>query len=121
MVIDDNDDLHVAYTTYNSWNETLVYMHYDGTTWTSTAATQSANFGAIGIAVDSNNHPHISYAAEGANCGNGLRLASHDGSSWSTQGVDLAGFNRGCDSAIVIDENDHVYIAYQDRSASKLK
>ncbi len=121
MVIDDNDHLHLAYTTYNSWNETLVYMHYDGTTWTSTAATQSANFGPIGIAVDSNNHPHISYAAEGANCGNGLRLASHDGSSWSTQGVDLAGFNRGCDSAIVIDENDHVYIAYQDRSASKLK
>ena len=120
MVIDDNDELHMAYTTYNSWNETLVYMQYDGVTWTSSTASQNAKFGPIGIAVDSNNHPHISYAAKGDHCGNGLRLASHDGSSWSTQGVDV-GSNRGCDSAIIIDENDHIYIAYQDRSASKLK
>ena len=26
----------------------------------------------------------------------------------------------GCESSIVIDDNDHVYIAYQDRSQSKL-
>ena len=120
MVIDGNDDLHVAYTTYTSSRETLEYMHYDGTTWTSTEVTPSALFGPVGIAVDSNNHPHISYAANGQYCGNGLRLASHDGTGWSSQGVDL-GSNRGCESAIVIDGNDHVYIAYQDRSASKLK
>ena len=34
MVIDDNDHLHLAYTTYTSWDETLVYMNYDGTSWT---------------------------------------------------------------------------------------
>ena len=120
MVIDGNDELHVAYTTYTSSRETLEYIHYDGTTWTSTEVTPSALFGPVGIAVDSNNHPHISYAANGQHCGNGLRLASHDGTGWSSQGVDV-GSNRGCESSILIDGNDHVYIAYQDRSASKLK
>ena len=120
MVIDANDEIHVAYTTYTTWAETLQYMHYDGTTWTSSEASSSALFGPVGIAVDSNNHPHISYSANGQYCGDGLRLASHDGTGWSNQGVDV-GSNRGCESAILIDENDHAYIAYQDRGASKLK
>ena len=120
MVIDDNDDLHLAYTTYTSWSETLVYMHYDGTSWTSEEVSSNAKFGPIGIAVDSNNHPHISYAVKGAYCGDGLRIASYDGSSWSYDDIDL-GDNRGCDSAMVIDGNDHIYIAYQNRDNSKLK
>ena len=121
MVIDDNDHLHLAYTTYTQWDETLVYMNYDGTTWTDTVVSNSAHFGPIGIAVDSNNHPHISYALDGSDqCGVGLRISSYDGSSWSYTNVDQ-GANRGCESAIVIDESDHMYIAYQDRSSSKLK
>ena len=121
MVIDDNDHIHLAYTTYTSWDETLVYMNYDGTTWTDYTVSNSAHFGPIGIAVDSNNHPHISYAVDGSDqCGAGLRISSYDGSSWSYTNVDQ-GANRGCESAIVIDESDHMYIAYQDRSSSKLK
>jgi hypothetical protein len=120
MVIDDNDDLHAAYTTYTNWAETLVYMHYDGTNWTSEEVSSNALFGPIGIAVDSNNHPHISYAVKGEYCGDGLRIASYDGSSWAYDAVDL-GDNRGCESAIVIDENDNIYIAYQNRDESKLK
>ena len=121
MVIDDNDHIHLAYTTYTSWDETLVYMNYDGTTWTDTVVSNSAHFGPIGIAVDSNNHPHISYALDGSDqCGVGLRISSYDGSSWRYTNVDQ-GANRGCESAIVIDESDHMYIAYQDRSSSKLK
>ncbi len=121
MVIDDNDHLHLAYTTYTQWDETLVYMNYDGTTWTDTVVSNSAHFGPIGIAVDSNNHPHISYALDGSDqCGAGLRISSYDGSSWSYTNIDQ-GSNRGCESAIVIDESDHMYIAYQDRSSSKLK
>ena len=120
MVIDDNDELHAAYTTYTGWAETLVYLHYDGADWTSQEVSLSALFGPIGIAVDSNNHPHISYAANGADqCGNGLRIASHDGSSWAYDVVE-AGNNRGCESAILIDENDNIYIAYQNRDESKL-
>ena len=48
MVIDGNDELHVAYTTYTSSRETLEYMHHDGTTWTSTEVTPSALFGPVG-------------------------------------------------------------------------
>ena len=121
MVIDDNDGLHVAYTTDTSWGyETLVYMHYNGTGWTDEVTSTDANFGPIGIAVDSNNNPHISYAAEGEFCGDGLRVASYDGSNWSHNNVDQ-GDNRGCDSSIVIDENDNIYVAYQNRDNSKLK
>ena len=117
MVIDDNDELHVA---YSAQGEKLVYQHYDGQDWNGGVVSSSARFAPVGIAVDSNNHPHISYSQTGQWCGNGLRLASYDGSTWTTQSVD-SGSNKGCDSSIVIDENDHVYIAYQDRDNSKLK
>ena len=120
MVIDGNDHLHLAYTTYSSWDETLVYMNFDGTTWTDTVLSNSAHFGPIGIAVDSNDHPHISYAVDGADqCGNGLRIASYTGTAWSHSTVE-PGNNRGCESAIVIDESDNIYIAYQNRDSSKL-
>ena len=120
MAIDGNDNIHLAYSTYTSWAETLVYMNYDGTSWTDYTVSNSAHFGPIGIAVDSNNNPHISYAANGADqCGNGLRIASYTGTAWTYDTVE-SGNNRGCESAIVIDENDNIYIAYQDRSSSKL-
>ena len=120
MVIDDNDHLHLAYTTYASSYETLVYMNYDGVNWTDTVVSLSAHFGPIGIAVDSNNNPHISYANNGIDyCGNGLRIASYNGTAWITESVH-AGNNRGCESSIIIDESDNIYIAYQDRSSSKL-
>ena len=120
MVIDGNDELHVAYTLDNGWSERVVYMHYDGTAWTEELITSNAHFGPVGIAVDSNNHPHISYGAKGEYCGNGLRIASYDGSSWTDDVVE-EGDNRGCESAMVIDENDNIYIAYQNRDNSKLK
>ena len=117
MVIDDNDELHVA---YSAQGEKLVYQHYDGQDWNGGVVSPSARFAPVGIAVDSNNLPHISYSQTGQWCGNGLRLASYDGSAWTTQSID-SGSNKGCDSSIVIDENDHIYIAYQDRDNSKLK
>ena len=117
MVIDDNDELHAAYSTNTN---KVVYMHYDGSSWTSAQVSASAKVGPVGIALDSNNHPHISFVASGSYCGNGLRLASFDGSGWTTNSID-SGSNKGCDSAIIIDENDNAYIAYQDRGQSKLK
>lgn len=117
MVIDDNDELHAAYSTNTNL---VVYMHYDGSSWTSTQVSSSAKVGPVGIALDSNNHPHISFTGSHQYCGNGLRLASFDGVAWTTNVIDSGG-NKGCDSAIVIDRNDNAYIAYQDRSQSKLK
>ena len=117
MVIDSNDELHAAYSTNNN---KVVYMHFDGTSWSHNQVSTSSQVGPVGIAVDSNNHPHISFVATGSYCGGGLRLASYDGSSWSTSVVE-SGSNIGCESSIVIDENDHTYISYQDRQDSKLK
>ena len=117
MVIDENDELHVAYAAYST---EIRYLHFDGTTWNDDQVSTSGKFGPVGIAVDSNNMPHVSFAASGSNCGNGLRLASFDGSTWTTQSIE-SGSNLGCDSAIVIDGNDDVYISYQYRDQSKLK
>ena len=113
LVIDGNDELRRVRLHQFAW--TLEYMHHDGTTWTSTRSPRAP----VRSGWDCrrlNNHPHISYTAYGQYCGNELRLASHDGTEWSSQGVDV-GSNRGCESAILGDGNDHV-IAYQDRSAS---
>ena len=117
MVIDGNDHLHAA---YYANGDHLYYLHFDGTTWSKSYVTSNVKYGEVGIAVDSNNHPHISYAVSATYCGNGLKLASFDGTQWSTQTV-ASGNNRGCHSAIVIDENDHVHIAYQSREDGKLK
>ena len=88
MVIDGNDELHVAYTTYTSSRETLEYMHHDGTTWTSTEVTPSALFGPVGIAVTEQPSPHLLCGLR-AILRQRLRLASHDGTGWSSQGVDV--------------------------------
>lgn len=116
MVIDDNDELHAAYSTNNN---KVMYMNYDGLSWSWHQISSTANVGPVGIAVDSNNYPHISYVASGQHCGNGLVLASYDGTDWSTQVVE-SGSNRGCNSAIIINENDHINIAFQNRDQSKL-
>ena len=117
MVIDDNDELHAAYSTNTGL---IVYMHFDGSSWASTQVSTGAKVGPVGIAVDSNNHPHISFTGYHQYCGNGLRLASFDGTAWTTNVIESGG-NKGCDSALLIDSNDKAYISYLDRSQSKLK
>lgn len=117
MVIDDNDELHAAYSTNTN---KLVYMRYDGSNWNSTQVSSNAKVGPVGIALDSHNHPHISFTANGQYCGGGLYFASFDGTGWTTNAVD-SGSNKGCDSALLIDRNDKAYISYLDRSQSKLK
>ena len=117
MVIDDNDELHAAYSTNTGL---VVYMHFDGSSWASTQVSTGAKVGPVGIAVDSNNHPHISFTGYHQYCGNGLRLASFDGTAWTTNVIESGG-NKGCDSSLLIDGNDKAYISYLDRSTSKLK
>ena len=116
MVIDDNDHLHAAYSTGNNY---IIYMNYNGTTWSWSQVSSNGKVGPVGIAVDSNNYPHISYSAYGSYCGNGLMLASFDGVDWTSQTV-KSGSNRGCSSALVIEDDDQINIAYQNRDTSKL-
>ena len=116
MVIDDNDHLHVAYSTGNNY---IIYMNFNGTTWSWSQVSSSGKVGPVGIAVDSDNNPHVSYSAYGSYCGNGLMLASFDGVDWTSQSV-KSGSNRGCSSALVIEDDDQINIAYQNRDTSKL-
>ena len=118
MVIDDNDDLHVAHYADGNY---LYYMYYDGSTWTSSQVATNVNYGDVGIAVDSNYRPHISYSSTASHCGSALKLAYLDGTTWTKTVLDNSDESIGCDSAIVMDDDDHVYIAYQVRSKGQLK
>ena len=115
MVIDDEDVLHAA---YYAQGDHLIYIRYNGS-WTSTYLSGGVEFGEVGVAVDAMNHPHVSYTASGSYCGGGARLASFNGTAWNTQSV-APGSNLGCHSAIVIDDDDRVHVAYQSRSDSTL-
>ena len=60
------------------------------------------SYGKVGedpsIALDSNDHPHISYYGNG-----NLKYAYYDGSSWHIETVDSDGWG----SSIALDSNDH--------------
>ena len=60
MVIDENDELHVAYAQRAQKSSCCILMVQPGTMIKYQPAQK---FGPVGIAVDSNNMPHVSFAA----------------------------------------------------------
>ena len=69
------------------------------------------------IALDSGDHPHISYYD-----GNhqDLKYAYHDGSTWHIKTVDSAGAT-GLDTSIAVDSGDHPHISYGSTHPRSLK
>ncbi|UCD91881.1 MAG: PKD domain-containing protein [Methanobacteriota archaeon] len=69
------------------------------------------------LALDSNDHPHISYHDH---TNEDLKYARWDGSSWNLEAVDTEG-ETGQRTSIDIDGNDHPHIAYHDEDDGDLK
>lgn len=69
------------------------------------------------LAVDSFDHPHISYYHRSSQ---DLRYAYHDGSSWQIGTVDSGG-DVGLGTSLAIDTNNHPHIAYWDTTNTALK
>ncbi len=67
------------------------------------------------IAVDSNNHAHISYYDGGNDC---LKVASWGGTSWEIQYVNHPG-NGGAYSHLALDANGFEHISYAGQSSSQ--
>jgi hypothetical protein len=76
MVIDDQDQPHVAYTSETS-DHTLHYGYQDAGSWHFESVDSDG--GQLSLAVDSLGHPHIAYTYSNQE----LRYAAYDGSEWS--------------------------------------
>ena len=115
LVIDSNDNVHIAYYHSISGTGYLLYSMYDGTSWTNNWSRSSVENDQISIALDANDRPHISYSRDGYIC-NAAMLSYHDGSSWTTVTLDDTTTYIGCDSSIAIDSNGFVHVAYRHHS-----
>lgn len=130
LSIDNNDNVHVAYTTSDG---KIGYRMYDGSAWTETELIQSNLEGVCkwpDIDVDTNGNPHIIYVdTMGDNAGtlnhpdimyaakaSGEFVNSVLKSSWYSS-YDKWGFYFGEKKPfIAMDENNNRYILYQSRS-----
>ena len=115
LVIDSNDNVHIAYYHSISGTGYLLYSMYDGTSWTNNWSKSNVENDQISLALDANDRPHISYSRDGYIC-NAALLSYHDGSSWTTVTLDDTTTYIGCDSSIAIDSNGFVHVAYRHHS-----
>jgi hypothetical protein len=69
------------------------------------------------LALDSNNHPHISYYDD---TNNDLKYTYHDGSNWNTETVDSTG-SVGMYTSLALDSNNYIHISYYNDSTDDLK
>ena len=115
LVIDSNDNIHIAYFHSISTSGYLLYSMYDGTSWTNNWSKSNVENDQISIALDANDQPHISYSREGYLC-NAALLSYYDGSSWATVTLDDSSTYIGCDSSIAIDSNGFVHVAYRNHN-----
>ncbi|MDG1550982.1 MAG: IPT/TIG domain-containing protein, partial [Candidatus Poseidoniaceae archaeon] len=120
LVIDSNDNIHIAYYHDISGTGYLLYTMYDGTSWSNNWSTSTAENDQISITLDANDRPHISYSRDGYIC-NAALLTYYDGSSWITITLDDTTTYVGCDSSIAIDSNGFVHVAYRHHGNMDMK
>ncbi len=120
IAIDSNNAIHLSY--YDDNDELLIYAVQDGNSWTrqevdSVGDVSSSIDGAIGLALDVNDLPHISYY--NFTIGD-LKYAHFDGSDWLIQTVDSPN-DVGKYSSLALDLQGNPQIAYQNKSNGALK
>ncbi|MHC4600466.1 MAG: hypothetical protein ACYS47_15840, partial [Planctomycetota bacterium] len=121
--VDSNGWSHVAY--YDETNESLKYVHYDGTRWVTETVDLSGEVGEYcALALDTNDLPHVSYY----DSGNGaLKYAHFDGTKWQKITLDSNG-DPGYYTSIgtylnTVPNPDvtEIFISYYDDSNSELR
>lgn len=85
-----------------------MYTKWTGFVWETTEIDSSA--GPKSLALDSNDHPHISYFVE--NPLNYLKYATYNGSSWAIEILDQSTYAVGVANSLAIDSSNHPHIAY---------
>jgi hypothetical protein len=97
---------HIAYIAGSLWPYELRYTRYDGSGWT-TDTIPNADPGVLSLALDLDNHAHISYKYL-----SGLYYATNRTGSFTPTQVDSGLFSVG-ESSLAVDRYGNIYIAYQ--------
>lgn len=130
LALDANGHPHMSY--YDATNKALKYARFDGDEWVGQLSTTnpdtvdtSADVGLYtSIAIDADNHPHISYYD---NTTDDLKYVHWNGSAWvglaSATGPDTvdSGGDVGQYSSLALDSNGAPHISYHDYSNAVLK
>lgn len=125
IAVDPANHIHVAYQgkDYNysqyKYLSDLKYAYWNGTSWSKQILDNSDNIGGyISLALDPDNHAHISYFDDDYN--NNLKYVQYTGSAWFQITFDYAD-KTGYYSSIAVDKDSHVFISYFDESTDRLK
>jgi hypothetical protein len=115
IAIDSNNRPHVSYSKEHGREgeseHDLKYAYFNGTTWDIQTADSAGNVGKHNsIAIDSANHPHITYDYWDSTS-SALKYAYFNGTSWYTETVDTTE-GVGWFSSIALDSNDNPHISY---------
>lgn len=109
IVLDDQDRPFIAYAKPPG---EVKCVYWDGDKWASDIVYSGDGvYGSVGIGLDSNQHPHISYS-DGYGSRR-MRYGYWDGTLWHNEVVDVEGIG-GVHNSLIIDSNDFPHIAYTD-------
>ncbi len=116
IILDENDYPHIAY----SKPPNLVnYTYWDGNQWNYSIVYEGSGiYGSVGIDLDSNGFPHISYCDGYGICY--IRYAYWNGSQWINEIVDSSRY-CGIHNSIKIDSNNCPHIAYIKTSEKSIR
>jgi len=109
LKIDKDGNAHLAYIVEEG---RLKYAFWDHATkkWFTMVVAEGASFS--DLALDSKQHPHISFADLGTVGGTKLRHAYWDGAKWHTEAIPLNSDVIAYFTSIVVDHDDHPWISF---------
>ena len=116
IAIDSNDNIHVSY--FDNYVGHLLYLKYDGSSWSVPLSLDSTGGLYSSLAIDSNDNPHIVYYD---NVGQNLEYVTYDGSSWSSPIAIESSGDVGIHPSLAIDSSDNLHVAYRDASFGHLE
>lgn len=105
IALDNADRPHISFR--ERGNNNLLYAHWTGSAWNIEVVEYTGNVGSgSAIAIDSANHPHISYLVNHSS----LKYARWDGGSWQ---IEYVGPSSLSSTSIALDSSDRPHISYQ--------
>src|SRR5207248_9157819 len=117
--IDKDGNAHVAYVADDGAKYPLKYSFWDHSLhkWFGMTVDESASYSSL--ALDSKQHPHISYADYGTTNGAKLKYASWDGTSWRKETIPLNAEIIAYYTSIVLDAHDNPSISFYEYDGPK--
>lgn len=123
IAVDTANHIHVGYLgndyNYGRYMPDLKYTYWNGSSWSAQILDNGDAIGGyVSLALDLDNHPHISYFDDDYN--NNLKYIQNTGSAWYQITFDYPD-KTGYFSSIAVDKDSHVFISYFDETTDRLK